>query len=177
MTHGDPSNPAKNPHPVKRYVVTATSYAPGPWDAVEGVAFFDVINKKCVPMDSFTGGQSPPNTSVHFEMTRMNEKTWKGYFYRDALVDEDYFGLGVCHWDVTSLAPVFTVHSEKFGASTWFEDALHKGAQTTYFKKSEFLDHSLGGDDSLESTASTPEVIQRPSEFFPITVTVKEATP
>jgi hypothetical protein len=36
MTHGDPKNPKKNPHPIKRYEVTATTDAPGPWDAVKG---------------------------------------------------------------------------------------------------------------------------------------------
>lgn len=177
MTHGDPKNPKKNPHPVKRYEVVVTADAPGPWDSVSGTVFFDVINRECVYRDSFTGGQNVPNSGYDFKMNRVDEKKWIGYFYRDALEDEDYFGLGVCHWDATGLTPTFIVHGEAFAASTGFEDALHKGPQVTYFKKSEYFDHSLTGDAALESTASTPDVVQHPDHFFPITVTVREATP
>jgi hypothetical protein len=177
MNHGDPKNPKKNPHPVKRYEVTATSEAPGPWDSVKGKVFFDVINKDCVPRDSFTGGQNVPNTGYDFEMTHVDGKTWKGYFYRDMLLDEDYFGQGICHWDATGVTPVFVIHGETFGASTWLEDALRKGPQTDYFRKSAYEDHSLTGDGALDFSAINPEYIKHPDAFFPITVTVKEVTP
>lgn len=173
MNHGDPKNPKKNPHPVKRYEVIATAEAPGPWDSVKGMVFFDVANVDCVPRDSFTGGQNVPNTGYDFEMTRVDEKTWKGYFYRDMLQDEDYFGLGVCHWDVTQAAPIFAVHGENFVPGSGLENVK---PLTRYFKKSEFMDRSQT-DAALDFPAVNPEFVQRPEAFFPITVTVKEATP
>ncbi|MEO8809334.1 MAG: hypothetical protein ABI386_03710 [Rhodanobacter sp.] len=94
MTHGDPKNPKKNPHPVKRYEVIATAHAPGPWDAVSGTVFFDVVNLACTPEDKFLGVHAKPrDVAMDFEMARVDEKTWKGHFYRDAMLDEDYYGL------------------------------------------------------------------------------------
>lgn len=178
MTHGDPKNPKKNPQPVKRYEVIATADAPGPWDSVSGTVFFDVINLACTPEDKFLGAHAKPqDVPIDFEMTRVDEKTWKGYFYRDSMQDEDYYGLGVCHWDATGVTPVFTVHGETFGAPTGLDDGVQKGSQAKYFKKSEYWDHTLTGDGALVSTAATPEVVQHPDAFFPITVTIKEVQP
>jgi hypothetical protein len=173
MAHGDPKNPKKNPHPVKRYEVTATVDAPGSWDAVKGYVSFKVANVDCVPQDSFTGARNVPNSNLEFEMTRVDGKTWKGYFYRDLLEDEDYFGLGICHWDVTQASPSFTAHGEDFVPGTGLENTK---PYTEYFKKGDFTNRSQtsGG---YGTTPDDPEVIQHPDAFFPITVTVKEAMP
>ncbi len=64
MAHGDPKNPRKNPHPAQRYEVIATADAPGPWDSVQGAAFFDVTNVACVPKGAFTGGRNVPTDST-----------------------------------------------------------------------------------------------------------------
>jgi hypothetical protein len=178
MTHGDPKNPKKNPHPVKRYEVTATADAPGPWDSVKGYIGYDVINPECTPEDKFLGVHAmPQDVGQDIEMTKVDDKTWKGYFYRDLIQDEDYYGLGVCHWDATSVGGTFVAHGETFGSGDTLEVLLKKGSQTEYFKKSEYLDHSLTGDQALVSTAATPEVVQHPDAFFPITVSVKEVVP
>ncbi|WP_202972678.1 hypothetical protein [Methylobacterium indicum] len=75
MTHGNPKEPAKNPHPVKRYEITATSHTPGPWDVIEGNVGYEVINKDCLPMNSFLGQQDVPNTGVVVAMTRVDDHT------------------------------------------------------------------------------------------------------
>ena len=177
MTHGDPSNPAKNPHPVKRYEVTATSYAPGPWDSVEAYIGYEVINTKCVPRDSFTGGQSVPNIGLDIPMTRVDDHTWNGYFYRDALQDEDYFKLGMCHWDVTDVSASFSAHGINFSSGSLLKNFLSSTSQTEYFKKSSYNDRDLVGIGALQFLPSSPEVVKHADAFFPITVTVKEVTP
>lgn len=176
MTHGDPTNPKKNPHPVKRYEVTATADAPGPWDSIKGYIAYEVTNLGCVPRGSFTGGQNVPNTGYDIEMKRVDDKTWRGYFYRDALQDSDYFDLGVCHWDVTSVGTVFVIHGEAFSSSFLLGDFL-KGPQSSYFKKSAYGDMTLVRYGAQDYSISDTDVIQHPDAYFPITVTVKEATP
>jgi hypothetical protein len=178
MTHGSPENPEKNPHPVKRYEVTVTADGPGPWDSVKGYINYQVVNPNCTPEDKFLGVHALPRVEGHhIDMTRMGDKTWKGHFYRDFMLDEDYYGLGNCHWDATSVAGVFVAHGEVFGPGSVLEDFLRNGPQTSYFKKSEYLDHSLAGDSALDASGDNPEVVQHPDAFFPMTVTVKEATP
>ena len=177
MSQGDPKNPNRNPHPVKRYEVIARADAPGPWDSVKGVVFFDVVNVDCVPKDSFTGGRNVPNVGYDFEMTRVDGKTWKGYFYRDMLQDANYFGLGVCHWDATGMGPEFSVHGATFTPSRGLEQALQAGSYTEYFKRSAYGDRSFTGVGAQKFLASDPEIAQHSDDFFPITVTVKETTP
>jgi hypothetical protein len=175
--HGDPKNPEKNPRSVKRYEITATVGALGAWDSVTGTIFFDVANVDCVPQDTFTGGRNVPNTSYEIEMSRINEKTWKGYFLRDYLQDDDYYGLGVCHWDVTGLVPSFTINGKVFNASILFQDALNDGVQEIYFKKSDLLGNNLERGEVLISSSDNQEVVHHPDDFFTISVGVKEATP
>ncbi len=177
MTHGDPKTPKKNPHPVKRYEVIATADAPGPWDAVSSYLNYEVVNPACTPEDKFLGVHEMPRiVGQDIEMTKVDDKTWKGYFYRDLIQDEDYYGLGICHWDTTSVSADFVVHGETFGSGDVLEVLLQKGPQTMYFKKSDFTDRSLkDGGDGFSSVY--PQYVKQPDAFFPITVTVKEATP
>lgn len=178
MSHGDPKNPKKNPHPVQRYEVTATAEAPGPWDRVKGYISYEVVNPKCTPENKFLGVHiQPQDVGVNIEMTRVDENTWKGYFYRDYMQDEDYYGLGVCHWDATSVGSGFIAHGETFGSGDILKVLLDKGPQKEYFKISEFMDHTLSGDGAWSTSANDPEVARNPALFFPITVAVKETTP
>lgn len=177
MAHDDPKHPRKNPHPVQRYEVIATADAPGPWDSVKGYVSFGVTNVNCVPRDPFSGARNVPNTDFEFEMTKVGPNTWKGYFYRDALQDENYFGLGICHWDATQASPVFAVHGETFTAGALLQKALQTGSQTSYFKKNVYLDSAFRGDGALEFSPASPEYIKNPDAFFPVTVIVKEDKP
>lgn len=177
MPHGDPNNPQKNPHPVQRYEVIATADAPGSWDSVSATVFFEVTNLACTPEDKFLGVHTKPrDVPLDFEMTRTDERTWKGHFYRDSMLDEDYYGLGVCHWDAIGVTPVFTVHGRTFGAATSFERALAK-PQANYFGKGEYLNRELATGGALGFSAVYPEVLKHPEAFFPITVSVREAKP
>ena len=178
MAHGDPNNPKKNPHPAKRYEVTATADAPGPWDSVKGYLEYQVINSECTPEDKFLGVHAMPRLVGHdFEMTRVDDKTWKGYFYQDFILDEDYYGLGVCHWNVASVSANFTVHGRAFGSGDIFQALLNNASQVSYFKKSDFLDRSPNPYGALDFSASNPDYVKNPGAFFPITVSVKEVTP
>ena len=177
MTHGDPKNPNKNPHPVKRYEVVATADAPGAWDTVQGSVRYEVVNLECIPKSQFVGTHSAPEAIwKDIPMSRVDEKTWKGYFYRDLFQDEDYYGLGVCHWDGAQVAPSFVVHGVTFGSSQMVDEAL-KSPRSDYFKKSDFLDRSPKPYGIQDFSAGRPEVVQNPEGFFPITVSVKEVTP
>lgn len=179
MTHGDPKNPKQNPHPVKRYEVTATADAPGPWDSVKSYIGYDVINPECTPEDKFMGVHAMPQDVGHdIEMTKVDEKTWKGYFYRDMIQDEDYYGLGLCHWDATSVTANFVAHEIRFNSGSMLEEFLRKGPQTEYFKRSSYGDRAFVRYGAQDYAAADNDVIQHPHTFFQITVTVtvKEVT-
>ncbi|CBA15585.1 hypothetical protein [Xanthomonas albilineans] len=166
-----------NPHPVKRYEVIATSHAPGPWDTIKAYIGYDVINEKCVPMMPFVGVRQTPNTGLDVPMTQVDDHTWKGYFYRDALLDEDYFKLGLCHWDVTSVGVSARVKGVTFGWGGMLVELLHDSPETSYFKKSVYGDTSFAPYGAPDYSPLRPEYKQSPSDFFPVTIAVKEAKP
>lgn len=167
-----------NPHPVKRYEVIATSHAPGPWDTFEGAYIgYDVVNKKCVPMIPFVGQQQVPNTGLKVPMTRVDDHTWKGYFYRDALQDEDYFKLGVCHWNVTSVSASAIARGLRFAWSGSMERILREGGGIRYFKKIAYGDKSLVPYGAPDFDPADSEVLQHPDAYFSVTLVVREAQP
>jgi hypothetical protein len=177
MSHGDPDHPEKNPHPVQRYEIIATAQAPGPWDSVKGYLTYEVVNAECTPENKFLGVHiMPRDVGLDIEMTRVDETTWKGYFYRDYLMNDDYHGLGTCLWDVTSVAGVFVVHGKVFGPTSVFQDFLQHGRQTEYFRKSDYEDRSRVGR-ALLTTPNDPEVIRHPEAYLPLTIAVKEISP
>ena len=182
MTQGTSSHPAKNPHPVKRYEVTASSLAPGPWDAIEGYINYNIVKAdngvaKCAPVGSFLGEQSLTSIGVDIEMNRVDDHTWTGYLYRDALQDADYYNLGVCHWDVTSVSVSALARSVRFAWSDLFDDLLHHGGVTRYFKKSAYGDHSLARYGAPDLDPADPAVLQHPDDYFPVTIAIKESAP
>ncbi|WP_196298232.1 hypothetical protein [Xanthomonas albilineans] len=166
-----------NPHPVKRYEVIATSHAPGPWDSIEAYIGYDVINEKCVPLAPFLGVRQTPNTGLDVPMTQVDDHTWKGYFYRDALLDEDYFKLGVCHWDATGAGISAIAKGVRFNWGNGLEPLLRDGERTFYFKKSVYGDTSFVPYGAPTLTGEDDEVIQHPDAHFQVTITVREAKP
>jgi len=166
-----------NPHPVKRYEVIATSHAPGPWDSIKAYISYEVVNKECVPMIRLLGTQHLPNAGLDVSMARVDEHTWKGYFYRDALQDEDYFKLGVCHWDVTSVGVAAVAKGVRFNWGDMLDSLLRDGDTTRYFKKSAYGDQSLVQYGTLDLDPADPEVLQHQDAYFSATIAVKEVKP
>ncbi|PPU92358.1 hypothetical protein XalbCFBP2523_11790 [Xanthomonas albilineans] len=166
-----------NPHPVKRYEVIATSHAPGPWDTIKAYIGYDVINEKCVPLAPFLGVRQTPNTQLDVPMTQVNDHTWKGYFYRDALLDEDYFKLGVCHWDATGVGISAIAKGVRFNWGGMLVELLRESQETYYFKKSAYGNQSFVEYGTETLTGEDDEVVQHPDAHFQVTISVKEAKP
>lgn len=164
-----------NPHPTQRYELIATVDAPGAFDSVEGFLSYDVTNVECVPKNPVEGARNVPTTSRSFVLTRVDERTWKGSFYRDLLQDEDYFGLGVCHWELANASPVFRVHATSFSPAFVLGDSI-EGTLTRYFKRSDYSNQALQDVAALGFSADDAEVNKSTHSFFPITVTIKRSS-
>lgn len=170
-----------NPRPQQKYEVIVTSDAPGPWGSVEGFVGYTVTNQNCVPLTPIEGARIVPNTGRKFAMTSTDGgKTWTGYFYRDAIADADYFGRGVCHWDVESVDPSFTVHGGIFGPSLVLTELLTGKTYTSYFRTVEFTNLAITGAATEmrgidKQTAA--DISKNPRAYFSMTITAKEVKP
>ena len=172
-----------NPHPVQRYELTVTVDAPGPWDKVSGLVSYDITNEKCIRYNDFEGVyMRPASVSREFALTKVDDRTYRGYFYRDALVGGDYYGKGVCRWDVSGVGPFLTVHGLTFAPGVAFDvhkenfgDTLDGSSSTLWLDTKEYFDRSLNNANYGTGTMSDMERTQ--GEWFSVTTTVKEVKP
>lgn len=164
-----------NPHPVQRYEITVTTDAPGPFDSAKGYAGYQVGNVDCVPKDAFEDARNVPNMGHDLALTRVGDKTYTGYFYLDQLQDADYFGLGVCHFDLTSVWAGFEVHGMTFGAIV-SADALSAQKPTVWYTpKKTYFDanqHAHGFAAPMNDF-----IAKNADQFFSVTVVVRRAEP
>lgn len=92
-----------NPSAQQRYVLTARIQdAPGAFDRFEGSVDYDVSNERCVPLTPFEGATITPSKEIPVQLTRQSDGSFEGTIFLDKLADADYFGLGVCHWAISS---------------------------------------------------------------------------
>lgn len=165
-----------NPHPMQRYEITVTTDAPGPFDKVMGSASYAVSNVECTPKDNFEGVHAIPTDVQHvIQLTRVDNRTYQGFVYLDQVQDDDYFGLGVCHWQLTSASADLEVHGMTFGAGLRLDELKAQESTTWYLLKSEYLDSS-----HHETGASVPMndyIAKHPDKFFSVTVIAKRTEP
>lgn len=92
--------PKLNPAPKQAYELVLTlKDAPGPFAIVEGVAQYDVSNyEDCGRILPATGTASRMTSQEPVTLHKASENEYRGTFYLDRMLDEDYYGRGACHW-------------------------------------------------------------------------------
>jgi hypothetical protein len=98
-----PAGPAyrQNPQPRQAYRITMTvENAPGPFAHMLGLAQFDVVNPECLPPPDDNNGHlwPVPTEGVEVPLQKVAEHTYSGVVYADQMLDEIYYGRGVCRW-------------------------------------------------------------------------------
>lgn len=76
--------------------------APGPFGLIEGSAQYSVTNhKKCGERNPLSGTRSRISTNPPIEWKPMGNGQYVATVYADLMVDEDYYGNGICRWQFT----------------------------------------------------------------------------
>ncbi|MGZ0024492.1 hypothetical protein [Stenotrophomonas sp. S4] len=94
-----------NPAPKQAYELVLTlKDAPGPFAIVEGVAQYDASNyADCGRILPATGTAGRITSQESFTLRKIGENEYRGTFYLDRMLDEDYYGRGACHWTLTGV--------------------------------------------------------------------------
>lgn len=165
----------KNPHPSRRYEITITiEGAPGPFDSAKADVLLQVKNDECYPLQPGSGARFAPEKRIPVELSGSGN-TYKGSFYEDQLLDENYFGMGVCHWGINIVGAYLSAGKASFDTSLSTED-LHSGRpNTTYYRVKSYHNQNQIFPDS--GSPRTEDVVKNPGDYFSITVTGKEASP
>lgn len=176
-----------NPQPTQAYRITMTiADAPGPFASMRALAHYDVTNKECLrpPKDNPGGHTSPvPTAPTEFAMERIADGVYAGVVHADLMLDEDYTGHGVCHWELTSV--VVQMKATGADGETLFVPSivgrklLSEEAETVYFNKRSY---PRGEMDNYPNTGVSDRSRFGPSirdeDLFTVTFTpAREAAP
>lgn len=76
---------------------------PGPIAQLAGTAEFEVANRECVPIDyerAPGGVRLPPRHRHTLSWAHQADGTYTAALFEDQIVDENYYKLGVCRWQL-----------------------------------------------------------------------------
>ncbi|KFA35081.1 hypothetical protein [Xanthomonas vasicola] len=125
-TDGDPVY-RKNPHPTQAYRITMIiEDAPGPFGHVSGMAFYDMANRDdCTPIDPILGmSTKSKEDGISIQFKKVDETKFVGTIYADGMVDANYYGKGVCNFELSGVG--ITLRATGKREETRFQPGLFK---------------------------------------------------
>jgi len=184
-----------NRHPKEIYEVTLTIYdAPGPLKPEDGNIIYIVSNTQCIPNHLLNESGEPSfdySQGAPLRLNWINKKigtVYKTYVAEDFMVNENYYGKGVCNWTIDSLGLDITHGAETDGyvgfTSTIHGSEIQSGKEAkTYFLKSdaaatntdEKSNGIIGKKFTEQNYLDTPEPER--SKYFYTTLSVKKVKP
>ena len=166
----------QNPNPKQRYDITVTfANEPGPFESIRFGANYEA--KNCVfVLDRIAGVTSRPQKNLSLDFKRLEGNTYVGTVYLDAMLDEDYFGAGVCHWQLVSMGvglKATGAHAEaRFSASLWERQVLAQETVTTYLQRKFYLRDPDIEDFPVSGQVDRSKMIAvKDAELFTVTLT------
>lgn len=93
---------------------------PGPVAQLAGTADFEVANRECVPIDyerAPGGVRLPPQHRHTLTFARQGDGSYTAGLFEDQLVDENYYKLGVCRWQLQFVTVRFQSPATAFAGS------------------------------------------------------------
>jgi hypothetical protein len=146
---------------------------------LKGSLDFEVSNRDCVPLDyerAVGGVLLTPQHSLPVEFSRSDDGGYTAMVYADALLNEDYYGLGVCEWSLISASVRFRSPATPFVGGMG-GDALIAGTTVTqhylvsdFEKKPDAMDVVFGEDSATFYQASA-------GPQFTLTISARKESP
>jgi hypothetical protein len=162
-----------NRSPVKFFDLSAAvKNPPGDFDRVEAKAFYEVENTKCAPLRKVSGVRDTPHYTMDLPVTSVGT-AYRARVAADALVDEDYFGQGTCHWRLFSAGFYFVKKRRGFHVSVAPPAANEVRSSRPYFSIESYEDSA---DQLIDTGLLDKSKITHPEKAFQIEVTAREAT-
>lgn len=138
----------RNPHPAAYEVTLTIDNAPGPFGVVKAAMQYEVLDERCLPdLGGMAGTKASLLEWVPVELQHVSGNTYRGTVYDDLLVDEDYYGLGVCHWSLVAAQFKLQAGVEKgetrFSHHIFHGDLTREGQIQAYFWKGHYPKESI----------------------------------
>jgi hypothetical protein len=94
-----------NPNPTQGYEIMVELIDP-PADIrrIAGEAHFGIPDVSCMHQPDPIAGYTPGSSYIkEFALTKVGENTYQGHIFLDWPIDEDYYGMGVCKWEIATV--------------------------------------------------------------------------
>jgi hypothetical protein len=178
----------QNPSPKRAYrIEMEIENAPGPFAVVQGAAQYDVTNEEeCGVFSAMAGGYNREVNHVALQWERLSDTTYATTVYADLMLEENYFGRGVCTWKFThanaSLGATGAKAETMFQPDISAEEVRLSQVVKWYFWKERYLINtplpSTGEGVADFGHRSLDHVqIDKRGEFFSIILTATEPEP
>ncbi|MFC2564197.1 MAG: hypothetical protein ACFNT6_05945 [Neisseria sp.] len=174
-----------NPHPKQAYRLRIKiNDAPGPLKLMGNFGVGYKAENCSYVINHLEGVSSNPKKDVENQVRQLGDFEYETVVYTDAILDEDYFGEGICHWKPDGFGVAFkaTGHPEetKFNFGDFLDDLMEKKTLTKYYWKWSYPyftreDGSIS-PDFVNFGITSPELYsaEEHKEMFTITVTLEE---
>ncbi len=181
-----------NPNPKRAYEIrmkleNVSDISPadrggGLFASVEGTMQFDVSNAARCGKSRWLAGNVPVISSHElFRLSPVSATEYVGTVYTDMISDEDYYGRGVCHWQMTEARVAIKARDREEDTrfvAVMSAQKMHAGeTQQRYFWKGYYPQFEQGSfADFGVAQLSTVETNKR-SQYFAITLSAKAVNP
>lgn len=133
----------RNPHPVAYDITVTIENAPGPFGVVKAAMQYEVLEDSCRPdLGGMAGTRASLLEWVPVELRHVSGTTYRGVIYDNLLVDEDYYGLGVCHWSLVTvqfkLQAGVSDNETRFSHHVFHDDLVSKSKVRAHFWRGDY---------------------------------------
>lgn len=177
-----PPVPRRNPDAVPYDITLRIENAPGPFGKVRAAMVYRVENERCLPrLGGMSGTRVTASEFIAIPLESTGPAQWQGRFQDDLLLDEDYYGLGICRWQLAGVS-VEMLATGAAGETSFseflFPVDLKSGASTKayfvqrHYPRAEMSDFPASGERDI--LKFKPEVRDR---LFALVADVRQVRP
>ena len=132
-----------NPNPKRAYTITVEVVdPPGEFGYIEAGALYKNQNAECSSNNNPLGYTNYFRYDAPIELAKVSSNVYKGIVYLDRMVDEDYYGKGLCIWALESIGVTFKRSDQKadtrFSPYMFLNDVIREENFTYYFWKKRY---------------------------------------
>jgi hypothetical protein len=142
--------PKQNSAAKHGYVLTLRfAGLPAAVNRLSATANYEVDNLDCVPLDytkALGGVRLPPEQRIELILQRVDDNTYTTRVHEDAFLDEDYYGLGVCHWSLGTASVHFHSPSTQFIGGIAADQIAAEAEVTEHYLVRDFSQKPAVGD-------------------------------
>ena len=148
-----------NPNPQQAYEVVLTIQdAPGPFKVLRWSAGYKAADCTYIVND-WAGVRGFPEHRVELPFTQRPDGSYVATVYLDAMLDEDYYGNGICEWKLTDVgaggSPTGAAEEATLGGHMGLEGLVGETPQAMFYPRSWYGKSSSNPEDGQSPVASS----------------------